>query len=320
MKFDNVKDAARRLGLGKIALYAYHKPVGLTRKSIREGGPIQQLKTARGKREMIEAAGHLPELLRPVADNGLTVYFMTGSRYWYQTVFCFFSLQKNVPDEVITPILIDDGTLTEAYVDKIRRVVPWVEVWSLATIEERLDQYLPSSKYPTLRERRNEQPLIRKVLDLHVGERGWKMLLDSDMLFFRRPDHMLQWLRNPRKPYYMVDCMTAYGYSDALRRELAEHPIPDRINIGMFGWKSDDVDVDKLEYWVKTLLEREGTHYNLTQGLCSMMYAGRESEVAPERDYLVLPDVEEGKSPIAIMHHYVAESKRAYFQYGWRHI
>lgn len=320
MKFNNVKDAARRLGLGKIALYAYHRPIGLTRKSIREGGPIQQLKTARGKREMIEAAGRLPELLRPVADNGLTVYFMTGSRYWYQTAFCFFSLQQNVPDEVITPILIDDGTLSESYLDKIRRVVPWVEVWSLTSIEERLDQNLPASKYPTLRERRIEQPLIRKVLDLHVGERGWKMLLDSDMLFFRRPDHMLQWLRNPQKPYYMVDCMTAYGYSDELRRELAGHPIPDRINIGMFGWRSDDTDVDKLEYWVKTLLEREGTHYNLTQGLCSMMYAGRESEVAPEKDYLVLPDVQEGKIPTAILHHYVAESKRAYFQYGWRHI
>lgn len=314
-----LREFAKAIGLGKVALYAYHTPVGLTRKSIREGGPIQQLKTARGKREMIEKAGSLPEVRRPAADNGLTVYFMTGSRYWYQTVFCFFSLQENVPDEVITPIIIDDGTLTEAYVDKIRRVVPWVEVRSLTSIQERLDEHLPESKYPTLRERRIEQPLIRKVLDLHVGESGWKMLLDSDMLFFRRPDHLLQWLRNPQKPYYMVDCTTAYGYSDALRRELAGHPIPDRINIGMFGWKSDDVDVDKLEYWVKTLLEREGTHYNLTQGLCSMMYAGRESDVAPETDYLVLPDVGEGKAPTAIMHHYVAESKRAYFQYGWRH-
>jgi hypothetical protein len=51
-----------------------------------------------------------------------------------------------------------------------------------------------------------------------------------------------------------------------------------------------------------------------------MLVAGRERIVAPRPEYLTLPSVEEGRSPSAILHHYVAESKRAYFQHGWRRV
>ena len=35
-------------------------------------------------------------------------------------------------------------------------------------------------------------------------------------------------------------------------------------------------------------------------------------------DYVVMPGLAEGRDPSAILHHYVASSKRSYFQYGWR--
>ena len=115
---------------------------------------------------------------------------MTGAKYWYQTVFCHASLQAHAPSR-ITPVLYDDGTLTVEYRDRVRRVIPWARVITLGDIEARLDDALPWDLYPTLRQRRIEQPLIRKVLDLHTGVPGWKMLLDSDMLFFERPDWLL---------------------------------------------------------------------------------------------------------------------------------
>ena len=45
-----------------------------------------------------------------------------------------------------------------------------------------------------------------------------------------------------------------------------------------------------------------------------------DCDVAPEADYVVLPSVEEGRQPSVVLHHYVAESKRSYFQHGWRHV
>lgn len=311
---------ARQLGLGKLARVVYHTPVGTVRKSIREGGPYQQWKTEQGRREMAEAALHLPPLEPPPADAGPEVHFLTGQKYWYQTLFCFYSLQRH-SDVSLTPVLYDDGTLTAAYQDRFRQVVPWVRFVTLPEIEARLDEVLPWSRFPVLRERRIEQPLIRKVLDLHAGEAGWKLLLDSDMLFFRRPEWLLGWLKDPGQPAYMVDVTTAYGYSHALRSRLVGgRVIPERANIGIFGWRGEDLDLEWLERAVRTMLEEEGTHYNLTQGITSMLFAGRDCAVAPEGEYVVLPTVAEGRQPSVVMHHYVAESKRSYFQYGWRHV
>lgn len=318
MTESSLRSLARRVGLGRALRLVYHTPVGLARKSIREGGPLEQRRTEEGRRAMVEAAQSLPPLSVPSEDAGHEIHFLTGAKYWYQTLFCFASLQHYAPTR-ITPVLYDDGTLTDEYQGRFRRVVPWVRVVTLTEIEERLDEALPWSRFPTLRERRIEQPLIRKVLDLHAGETGWKMLLDSDMLFFRRPDWLLDWLAHPSKPAYMVDVMEAYGYSDALRSRLVGgKPFPDRANIGFFGWRAEDLDLDWLEHAVRTMIEEEGTHYNLTQGITSMLFAGRDCAVAPKADYVVLPSLDEGRQPTAVLHHYVAESKRSYFQHGWR--
>lgn len=321
MSDSTLHDLARRAGLGRALRIAYHTPVGLVRKSIREGGPLEQRRTERGRLAMVEAAKMLPEQRPPDADEGYEVHYLTGAKYWYQTVFCHASLQSHAPSR-ITPVLYDDGTLSAEHQDQVRRVIPWARVITLDEIEGRLEDALPWSRYPTLRERRIHQPLIRKVLDLHAGEVGWKMLLDSDMLFFERPEWLLSWLGSDEKrPAYMVDVVESYGYPEALRSQLVEgKPFPDRANIGIFGWRGQDLDLDWLEYAVRTLIDEAGTHYNLTQAVTSMLFAGRECDVAPEADYVVLPSIEEGRHPSVVLHHYVAESKRSYFQHGWRHV
>jgi hypothetical protein len=42
--------------------------------------------------------------------------------------------------------------------------------------------------------------------------------------------------------------------------------------------------------------------------------------VAPAADYVTKPGRAESIAPRAVMHHYVAESKRWYFRHGWRHV
>ena len=117
----------------------------------------------------------------------------------------------------------------------------------------------------------------------------------------------------------MVDIRQAYGYSESLlRRVSGRADLPERVNCGIFGWCGKDLDLEWLEWAVRVLLDEEGFRYNLTQGICSMLFAGRACAVAPEKDYLVFPGLTEGRSPTAVLHHYVGESKRSFFQHGWR--
>ena len=89
-------------------------------------------------KKMISAARALPTLSTPSSNHGWRVAFLSGARYWYQSLFCFTSLQLQVPIQ-ITPVFYDDGTFTDESRGFISRVVPWATFESIQSIDERLD-------------------------------------------------------------------------------------------------------------------------------------------------------------------------------------
>jgi hypothetical protein len=220
----------------------------------------------------------------------------------------------------LRPVVLDDGTLDKSMQDALRRVFPHIRFDLRPAIEERLDRCLPASRFPTLRRHRLVYPHLRKLTDVHAGLTGWRLVLDSDMLFFRKPAFLLDWLADPQRPVHMIDVAPSYGYSPALLGELAGAPLAERLNVGVIGLQSNAVDWDRLEAWCRTLLEQHGSHYLLEQGLTAMLLAGQACAAAPEADYVALPSSREVRQPRAVMHHYVAESKTAYFRYGWRRV
>jgi hypothetical protein len=268
---------------------------------------------------MVEAAARLPPLPKPSPDRGLQASFLSGREYWHQTLFCFYSLQVRV-SQCITPIIFDDGTLSPRARSLIDRVVPWTKFVPPSEAETRLERALPTHRFPTLRARRLVYPHLRKLTDLHAEVSGWSLVLDSDMLFFRRPDAVISWLAAPATPIYMQDVGNAYGYSSPLMRELAGSSVPDAVNVGLYGIRSDSIDWERLEFWCRMQIEREGPHYLQEQALTALLLAGTNATPLARSDYVVMPSLTEGRSPSAVLHHYVAHSKRAYYQYGWRHL
>ena len=313
-----LRDLARRLSLGRAALTLYHRPVGLVRQSIAEGGPWEQRRTEMGRREMMEAARALQPFDPPAVDLGARVVFLSGAQYWYQTLFCFASLQRQMPERV-TPVIHDDGTLAEETRALLRRVVPWVEFIDCALVNERLDRLLPAASYPSLRDRRLKYFHLRKLTDIHVCASGWTLVMDSDMLCFRRPDALLAWFRRPHATF-MQDVHKSYGYSDELMSALATGPVPERVNVGLYAVHSPSIDWARVEYNCSRQIEQEGPHYLQEQALTALVLSGFDAKPLPEADYVVMPPLAEGRTPRAVFHHYVAQSKRSYFQHGWRHV
>ena len=277
---------------------AYHRPRMLIQASIREGGPFQQWLTRQGCHEMIEAAKYLPPSKPSKPDTSYEVHFLTGANYWYQTLFCAWSLQENAPVR-ITPIVHDDGTLQDDHIKHLRRVIPWIRIVGHSEIERELDCHLPRARFPELRARQLTYPHLRKLTDIHCGRRGWTLVLDSDMLFFREPGFLLDWLAAPQRTCHMRDAAPAYGYSARLMEELAGHPIPPFVNVGFCGLRSDDIEWDDVERWCKELVAREGMSYFLEQAITAMLVAGKPRAEASPTDYRVLPDLNEGSAPSA---------------------
>ena len=308
---------ARQLGLGRAAYLLWHKPRGKIVESWRAGGPVEQWRTERGRRAMEAAAWNLPAL-PACGGKPLEVHVLTGCRFWYQTGFSLWTFARNAGCD-LAPRIYDDGTLTEEFTAPLLRLFPAARVVTQREILGRLDQHLPAARFPHLRERWLNYPNIRKLTDVHVATRGWKLVMDSDLLFFRQPNFLLDWLAAPDRPLHAVDSETSYGYPLELMAQLAGHQLAELVNVGLCGLRSEALDWDRLEHWCRVLIERHGPHYFLEQALVAMLVAGQRGAVAPAAEYLTCPQPPEADERRAVMHHYVADSKRWYFQRNWRH-
>ena len=307
----------RLFGLGRLAYRLWFQPIGSVRDIIAAGGPLEVRRTEQGRREMEAAAYSLPVL--PVVNGSvpLELHLLTGKRFWYQTAFCLWTFTRHA-GRPLAPVIYDDGTLTAEFCEPIQRLFPKVRFVSQKEIISRLDAHLPTARFPTLRERWQNYPNIRKLTDIHAGESGWKLVLDSDLLFFQRPQILLDWLKQPAKPLHAVDCETSYGYPQTAMNKLTGAPVAQLVNVGLTGLNSSNLDWDKLEFWCRTLIEKHRTSYYLEQALIAMLVAGQDCAIAPAADYVTKPGDAEARDCRAVMHHYVADSKKWYFRHCWR--
>ena len=287
--------------------------------SVRLDSPQLGLKTASTlhyRRLTIEAAVRQLPSIRPKPEcTDLPVYFMTGREHWAMTAFCAFSLLKSAAVQVPIAIM-DDGTLCEEMRNELRRILQRVEFLAVDDAEERVCRHLPPDRFPALHAMRRELPLMRKLMDLHAGNEGWRLFLDSDVLFFRNPEWMLSWLKRPSAAVFMNDYQNSYGYPASLIEEILGQPMPEMINTGLCGLRSEAIDWDRMAHWARRLHAASGTNHFSEQCLTAMLLATSNAAAAPV-EYLIHPTENESRKPTAVMHHYVAESRTWYHIYGW---
>jgi hypothetical protein len=249
----------------------------------------------------------------------LEVQVLTGKRYWYQTAFCLHSLVQVAGREIV-PVVHDDGTLWPEQIEVFRRICPKTKVETRAEIEQRIERLLPREKFSFLRKRRDELPLIKKITDIHAGRDGWRLFLDADLLFFRKPEFLLDWWDRPGRSIHAVDVINAYGYPLEVLAKVGGRPVPKKVNTGITGLKSDEIDWEKMERWCRALTVEYPAHYYQEQALVALHLAEREREAIPANDYVTLPESPEATECLAVMHHYVDLSKKWYFRENWRRV
>ena len=265
---------------------------------------------------MERASLNLPPVIS--SPEGLPIHFLTGKNYLYQTLFCIQSLTKFTKTKYRF-ILIDDGSFDVNLIKQIHQQLPGAEVVTRSVIEQNLKNSLPEHLYPYLHHKRKEYPHLKKLTDIHtIPGSDWKLVLDSDMLFWSDPEEIIDWLNNADRPLHMVDCEESYGYSYNLMEHLSGSKIRTLINVGAIGLNSDKINWDQIEHWIKILEEREGTSYYLEQALSAMIIGSANTIVLNSKEYIVNPDIKRINSKSGTLHHYVDLSKEGYFRSAWK--
>ena len=294
----------------------YRNPKSALNKYSRFGGYANYRRMLHGNAMMKKASVNLPPVIS--YPEGLPIYFLTGEKYLYQTLFCIQSLQK-VTTEKFRFVLVDDGSFDAVIVQRIKDQLPGSEIFTSAVIEENLKKLLPEQSFTALHNKRKVYPHIKKLTDVHtLPGNNWKLVLDSDMLFWASPDRMIDWLKQPDKPIYMLDCQNSYGYTKELMEILCGKQIPDLLNVGAIGLNSEKIDWAALNRWVVVLEEKQGTSYYLEQALTAMLIGETGTVALPAHDYIVNPDTGAITHKKGILHHYVDLSKEGYFKQAWK--
>ncbi len=250
-------------------------------------------------------------------EKPLEIHLLVGTRFWFMAAYALVSLQRQV-DRTVHVHFYDDGSLELKQREKLETLAEKVTFQDREKIDEQIKQLLPESRFPFIRERLRNYPNLKKLTDPHVGSTGPKLVMDADVLFFQRPTELLRWCDDPQELLCATDVTESYGYSRDLMEKLAVAPIPARINVGITGLRSEQLDWDRIEDWCRELITREKTNYYLEQALVAMLCADQAFTQLDLARYITGPSEEQVLSGAGVMQHYVDLSKKEYFRTAWK--
>lgn len=250
-------------------------------------------------------------------DSPHAVVYLTGDRFLYQTVFSTYSLYRAAGQRFRIRI-INDGSLSPESFALLEHLFPGrVQIEPVTSQEARIERLFPRDRFPCLRQSRDEGALFRKLLDVHGGEHGWTLFIDSDTYFHRKPTDLLGCLQAAAAPCFMYDRWSNYGHAPEVLEQITGHPVIRRINSGLVGLPSDRIDWDKLETWLAAMRARPGTTVFYEQGLTAMLLSTLpDSAGLPAANYALSPGKREVLNPSAAFHHYAGNSKYRFIRYN----
>jgi hypothetical protein len=312
---------ARQLSLGRIVYRFWHRPRQWCDLARTYGWGLNA-RAALGERRMGAAAARLPSL--PAGETKLTapIYFLTGRRFWPQTLFCAHSFVRHSGMGAEFRF-VSDGTMDDEIARQLTRLFPDARILGHAGLDEKIASVLPPARFPTLHAHRRRFVLLRKLTDTLAGELGYRLFLDSDMIFWRRPDELLARLARA-EPLYMAD-LGDDGYTLArsvLQEKLGVIPAPG-VNSGVVAVHPEKVDWDLLERACALLLAEGRDQRLLEQTLWAIVLGAQNGRPLPAADYRLVIDPPAGREARAAgrpaLLHYAWHARLLYSASEWQH-
>ena len=309
----------KELRLGEIAYQFYYKPTARLR-FYQSRGTWNVLSAQIGERALKKKLESFPAPQYDAVD--VDISFLTGEKYWHQTLLCALSLVHNIK-QIPSFTIYSDGTLNAERIQLLKRFFPDLIIVDKKTAEDKVNDRFPRSNYPALRQARDHFILMKKLLDIPLIS-PHAMYLDSDMIFWGYPAELLE-LYQAQSPFYMKeqDIPDSYGLicdTPIIEEKTGIKPIP-HFNSGMFHIGNADIDWPLIESWCSKLLSIPEQHSPsmLEQTLFCLIFTCIQNAQDLSDSYYVAFDKLPTKS---VLTHYVNSMKFKYMnteQYRWFH-
>ncbi|TSD65868.1 hypothetical protein FFF34_000265 [Inquilinus sp. KBS0705] len=309
------------MSIGKLVYKYIFEPTAGIRYKFHHYGLKGWLDYELGVTAMKKAAIQLPAItLKPSVDC-LTINYLTGQQYWYQTIFGIQSLINQYGTDLAINIY-SDGSLQAEHYEALKNYCPQIVFVAEEEIIESLNAIIPANKYPKLNFLRNWSPFYKRMIDIHCKPQ-WGIHLDSDMLFLKYPTDLVE-LSKQKKAFYMEEYAGQSFFSDepdSLLKNL-NIPVIQSVNGGIIAYNGNTIDYDDLEYRTTQLLD---TYFDkgpgpMEQTLMSYILATQNGIALNKNDYKIYYDNSINQQDDATLRHYIFKAKLPYFSDEWKKV
>lgn len=228
-----------------------------------------------------------------------------------------WSLMSFINQTGICPRVVvhEDGSFDKKTILKLEHKFPGLEVLRLEKASQMIDN-IPGLSEKLLEHRKRGHKLIYKLVDILLLSHAKKvMVLDSDVLFFKKPSEILEFI-NGKSPYEALischdgtyDLMTSEEYSrkhELLRKKT------DEMNSGIILFQKNKITTDMmLEYFENTLRKPRDYFVEMT-GWASLI-SQTNFNFLPIEKYIV-----KGKPEVNTMaKHFTSPRRHEFYIYG----
>lgn len=239
----------------------------------------------------------------------IEIHALTCERDYADLLWCLKTF-FHYADRCCRVVLHDDGSLSRVALEHLERHLPGATIITKADIDGRMHDVLRS--YEGCRSFRNRLPLARRLFDFPtVATSDRFLVLDSDVLFFRRPEQMLRCI-DQGCSFFMSDYQDGYVFPRAdiaMRYGVDVFPA---FNTGIAYLPRQMFDFDFIERYCRDVATADLLGHPWAEQTLFAMLLSRCSHGA-ER----LPDVYRiSRQPIdsdTISHHFVNDGSRGLF-------
>ena len=307
------------MGIGRLIYKIFFKPTLQIRYHIHHFGLSGWYKLYKGEQQMKKAAMNIT----PVSlakDHLLEVNYLTGAKYWHQTIFCAQSLARVLQGNVKINIY-SDGTLNQTHEAFIERAIPGIVFIIEEGVNEYLERFLPVSQFPTLHYLRKWHPFFRRLIDIH-SDTEWAVHLDSDMLFFDRPQQIIEAYQNKTAIYMEEHLQNSYFVDDEkILKDKYNISCISNVNGGIIAYNGN-IDYTDLEQKAKTLLDQypNAGPAQVEQTLMSYLLFKQNAKPLDKHLHPIFYDGNIGLDNSPIVRHYIFKAKLPYFTSEWKKI
>ncbi len=189
------------------------------------------------------------EIISIVSHNDLILYLCMIKTFY------FFS---NITPQTT---VLDDGTLSKIDINILNHFIPFIKVVSSDTANIIVANKFNKNKYPSALFLRNNSIYLKKKIDIPlICSKPRLLILDSDLLFYRKPKEIMDWikkLKNGDGVIFMKDCRNSNIISEIESKVVMGRKLIPKLNSGIVGFPLKQWDPMFIEKFCKYIIEND---------------------------------------------------------------